>query len=443
MMNNPSDRIPEMSAATDNSVFFPIVGVGASVGGVEIFTQLFTHLPLNTGMAFLLIAHLDPEHESDLTQILTRVSELPVHAIVNNQKVDFDHVYVIPRDTSLSIEQGILKLGPRQKIRTPQRISELETELAGTREYAESIFATVREPLLILDAQLRVKRANNAFYRMFHVGPAETIGKFIYDLGQRQWDIPRLRELLGEILSHHTTLEDFQVDHRFDIHGVRKMQLNAGRVLDPQRQSDHIILAIEDITDRVRQATATAHLAAIVASSDDAIISKDLNGIITSWNRAAETLFGYTAEEVIGQPITVLIPAGHLEEESQILDQIRRGEVINHYETVRKRKNGSLIDISLTVSPLRDTAGLIIGASKIAHDITERKRVEAALRESHIKLLLHAKELHRFNSAAVGRELRMIELKKEINTLSEQLGRPAPYLLEFEDDQKNANSSTP
>jgi PAS domain S-box-containing protein len=132
-----------------------------------------------------------------------------------------------------------------------------------------------------------------------------------------------------------------------------------------------------DISDRKRADVHAQHLASIVESSDDAIISKDLNGIITSWNRGAECLFGYTGDEVIGKPVTILIPADRLDEEPEILARIRRGERIDHYDTVRRRKDGSLIDISLTVSPLRDAAGRIIGASKIARDISERKRAQA------------------------------------------------------------------
>jgi PAS domain S-box-containing protein len=115
-------------------------------------------------------------------------------------------------------------------------------------------------------------------------------------------------------------------------------------------------------------------LAAIVEFSDDAIVSKDLNGIITSWNRGAERLFGYSAAEAVGQPVSMLIPADRQDEEPKILGRIRRGERIDHYETVRRRKDGTPIDISLTVSPIRGLDGSIVGASKIARDITERRR---------------------------------------------------------------------
>jgi PAS domain S-box-containing protein len=131
-----------------------------------------------------------------------------------------------------------------------------------------------------------------------------------------------------------------------------------------------------DITDRKRNELSLQRLVAIVENSDDAIVSKDLNGIITSWNRGAERLFGYTADEAVGESVTMLIPPEHLDEEPTILERISRGERIDHYETVRQRKDGTRINISLTVSPLKNAAGKVIGASKIARDITERKRHE-------------------------------------------------------------------
>jgi PAS domain S-box-containing protein len=128
-----------------------------------------------------------------------------------------------------------------------------------------------------------------------------------------------------------------------------------------------------------RAEDAKFRLAAIVESSDDAIISKRLDGVITSWNAGAERLFGYTAQEAVGRPIMMLMPPERVNEEAAILDRIRRGERIEHYETVRRRKDGVLLDISLTVSPITDAAGKIVGASKIARDISGRKRTEEAL----------------------------------------------------------------
>jgi PAS domain S-box-containing protein len=127
-------------------------------------------------------------------------------------------------------------------------------------------------------------------------------------------------------------------------------------------------------------------LVSIVESSDDAIISKDLDGVIQTWNAAAERIFGYTAEEAVGQPVTMLIPVEMQDEEPGILARLRRGERIHHYETIRRRKDGSLINISLTVSPMRDGSGRIVGASKIARDITDRKEAQLKLQESERRL---------------------------------------------------------
>ena len=137
-----------------------------------------------------------------------------------------------------------------------------------------------------------------------------------------------------------------------------------------------------DITDRKQAENAMAHLAAIVASSDDAIISKNLDGIIQSWNKSAEHMFGYTAEEAVGKHITLIIPEDRLDEEKNILARLRGGEKIDHFETVRRRKDGSTLDLSLTISPVKDSAGRVIGASKVARDITHLKQIERALRDS-------------------------------------------------------------
>jgi PAS domain S-box-containing protein len=134
-----------------------------------------------------------------------------------------------------------------------------------------------------------------------------------------------------------------------------------------------------DMTEWKRAEGTVQHFAAIVESSADAIISKDVNGIITSWNRGAERIFGYLAEEMIGKSIKTLIPADLQSEEDTIIERIRAGHHIEHYETVRQRKYGGLVDISLTISPIKDAQGNTVGASKIARDITDRKRDEAQI----------------------------------------------------------------
>ncbi len=157
--------------------------------------------------------------------------------------------------------------------------------------------------------------------------------------------------------------------------------------------------------DRRRSTGADQWLATIVETSDDAIISKDLNGTILTWNQGAERIFGYTAEEVVGKLVTILMPPERFNEEPAILARLRRGEPIDHYQTVRRRKNGTLIDISLTVSPVRGRTGRIIGASKIARDISDQKHAEAMLRDNERRLqeLLAAIPAAIYTTDATGR----------------------------------------
>lgn len=169
---------------------------------------------------------------------------------------------------------------------------------------------------------------------------------------------------------------------------VRRHALDADEEWQLSTLADQAAIALQNArlfeiesaeTKRLRDATEIArrHLASIVESSDDAIISKDLNGIIQSWNEGASRLFGYSADEVIGQSITILLPPDRLSEESLIIARICNGDPVDHFETVRRRKDGSLIDVSLTISPIKNQEGQVIGASKIARDITERKKTEA------------------------------------------------------------------
>ena len=166
-----------------------------------------------------------------------------------------------------------------------------------------------------------------------------------------------------------------------------------------------------DVSDLHQAQRAEAHLAAIVMSSEDAIISKNLQGSVKSWNGAAEQLFGYTAEEMIGQPVNRLIPPNRHDEEPDILEQIGRGKSIKHYETIRRRKDGSDVPVSLTVSPLIDHHGKIIGASKIARNITEQKRAEEALRERD-------RSLTTINDALKKQTIALAESNKELEGFS-------------------------
>ncbi|MDI1312281.1 chemotaxis protein CheB [Prosthecobacter sp.] len=251
-------------------------------------------------------------------------------------------------------------------------------ELQEARDYAEDIVACVRVPLLVLTKELRIRTASRAFYECFKATPSTTLGRLIYDINDHQWDIPELRRLLEKVLPLESVIDHFEVRHTFEVLGSRVMQMRACR-LPNTRNEPLIVVSVEDITERVEAEDAANRLAAIVSSSDDAIMSKDLNGIITTWNAGAERLFGYAAAEVIGQPVTLFIPAERQAEEAHILGHIRSGEPVEHFETLRLRKDGRLIDVSLTISPIRDSTGRVVGASKIARDITGRRLLENAL----------------------------------------------------------------
>jgi PAS domain S-box-containing protein len=172
--------------------------------------------------------------------------------------------------------------------------------------------------------------------------------------------------------------------------GVRLFRISFEPVCDPSGKVIHIIPTARNITERTHTETAERLLAAVVESSADGIITKNVEGIVTSWNRAAEGIFGYSAAEMIGRPLSVIAPRDRPDEMPALLARIRRGERVNSFETQRRTKDGRLIDISVTISPLHDGMGRIVGASKIVRDISDRKRIEKTLRENAEQLRLIA-----------------------------------------------------
>ena len=251
------------------------------------------------------------------------------------------------------------------------------TERKRNEEFEQQLVTIVEssdDAILSEDLDGIIRTWNPGAKRLFGYTAEEVIGKPItlvipMDRHDEESDIlSRIRR--GECIDHYETVRQRKDGSLIEISVTASPIKNAeGRIIGASKIA-------RDITERKRTEQVMRRLASVIESSDDAIVSKDLDGIIRTWNPGAERLFGYTAEEVIGKPITLLIPMDRHGEETDILSRIRRGECIDHYETVRRRKDGSLIEISVTASPLKNAEGRIIGASKIARDITARRRAQ-------------------------------------------------------------------
>jgi PAS domain S-box-containing protein len=261
---------------------------------------------------------------------------------------------------------------------TDRKIAEIEAN-----EQFRAIVETTQECVKIIAADGTLLFMNAPGLAMVGAASAEAvIGQNVYDIIAPE-DRDRFREF-NERICHGE-----KASLQFDIAGLkgarRHMETHAAPLQHVDGTTVHLAIT-HDITERKRAERGALRLSAIVDSSDDAIISKDLNGVITSWNQSAERIFGYSAAEAIGQPVAgLLIPPDRLDEEPKILARLRSGERVDHFETVRRRKDGALLDISLTVSPVKDAEGGIIGASKIARDISESKRIQAALLASEAR----------------------------------------------------------
>ena len=249
--------------------------------------------------------------------------------------------------------------------------------LAGENEFFRSVLDVLPAAIYITDAAGRITYYNEAAAALWGHRP---------ELGDSEWfGSWKLFWPDGRPLPHDQCPMAVALAQRRPIRGVEAVgeRPDGSRVpflpfptpfFDASGVLVGAVNMLLDLSDRKRADEYERRLAAIVEGSDDAIVSKDLDGSVTSWNRGAEQLFGYTAAEIIGKSITLLIPEDRRDEETSILERIRRGEHIDHYETVRSRRDGSLVEVSLTVSPVRDAEGRIVGASKIVRDITVQQR---------------------------------------------------------------------
>ena len=336
------------------------------------------------GQTMLLI--IPPELQSEEAAILARLrqGERIDHYETVRRRKDGRHI-----DVSLTVSPvrdadgmiiGASKIARdiTERKQTKRAIAEAQSRLATTLE-------SIGDAVLATDLQSRVTYLNPIAEQLLGYATQQAIGRPLEDIFRIvnaetrqpvQCPVGRvLREGIIVGLANHTLLlrpdgSELPIDD------------SAAPIKDSDGQLLGVVLVFRDVSERYNAARQAALLSSIVASSDDAILSKDLTGTVTSWNRGAERIFGYTAEEMIGSSILRIIPPDRQAEEAAILSKLRRGERIEHYETVRRKKDGRLCDISLTVSPLTDDDGNVIGASKIARDITEQKRAQYALHES-------------------------------------------------------------
>jgi PAS domain S-box-containing protein len=282
-----------------------------------------------------------------------------------------------------------------------------EAALAESRQQLR--FVANHAPVLLAqcDSELRYKFVNQPYADFFGRRPADIVGR-------------QSREVLGEQAFSHAlpAMEQTLAGHRteFDLdlpntpRGPRAVRVAFEPEFDASGRAVGWVAAILDVTERKQADAELARLAAIVESSDDAVISITLEARITSWNGGAARTFGYNANEVLGQPITLIIPPELHGEEQQILARLKRGERIDHYETTRVTKDGRQIDISLTVSPVHDKAGKVVGASKMARDVTERKRAE-----EHVRFLMRELSHRTKNMMAVVQAIAWQTVRKSLD----------------------------
>jgi len=248
------------------------------------------------------------------------------------------------------------------------------------RFFLAAIVDSSDDPIISKDLNGIILAWNIAAQRVFGYQPEEILGQSILKLippelhHEEDEILSKLRE--GKRIDHYETIRVKKSGERFPVSvTISPVRDDTGRIIAASKVA-------RDLSDREKGKEIRFRLAAIVDSADDAIISKDLNGIVQTWNEGAHRMFGYGGEEMIGQPILRLIPQDLQYEEEEILQRLRRGDRIDHYETTRRRKNGETLEVSVTISPIRDESGRVIGASKIARDISDRKRIERLLVQS-------------------------------------------------------------
>ena len=334
---------------------------------------------------------LSPPRSVDATQRL--VHELGVYQI----EMEVQNTELRRVQQELENQQVELEMQNEELVRVQAELEISRSEIQNAREYAENIVETVRKPLVVLDVDLKILTANHSFYDTFKSAPEETIGNYIYEIGNRQWDIPQLRELFEDILPNDSVLNSYEVDRVFPGIGRKIILLNARQIFREKVGSHIILLAMEDITDRKKaeeeRLKAGALQRAIFNSANFSSIATDAEGVIQIFNVGAERMLGYTAAEVlnkitpadISDPQEVIARAEELSIELEtpitpgfdaLVFKARR-EIEDIYELTYIRKDGGRIPAVVSVTALRDDQDAIIGYLLIGTDNTARKQVDA------------------------------------------------------------------
>lgn len=338
-------------------------------------TRMFGYTPQEMiGQSVLLLVPPDMHHE-ELANLERLRQGLPVEKYETQrlrkggERVDISVAVAPIKDAEGRIIGSALTA---REIGAPQRENAARARLAAIVESSDNA-------MIAKDLNGVVTDWNGAAERMFGYTASEMIGRSILNIIpaelQREEAAILAKIRAGQRVEHYETQRLHKSGQRLEVElSLSPIRDSRGRVIGASKIA-------RDISERRRLDAARLMLAAIVESSDDAIVSKNLDGIITSWNAAAERLFGYKADEITGQSVMRLIPRELHYEEPRIIAKLRSGERIEHFETRRQRKDGTIFDVSLTVSPIKDAAGRVIGASKIVRDISDRRAAEAALIE--------------------------------------------------------------
>jgi PAS domain S-box-containing protein len=272
----------------------------------------------------------------------------------------------------------------------------------------------------LVDADFRIREVNPVALSVFGDIPGGVVGRELDEIMRILWRKEFADELVGifrrTLETGESHLEPESAEYRVDRGVTEYYEWRLNRIVLRDGRFG-VVCYLRDIGDRKRAEENSNLLASIVESSEDAIVSKNLDSIIMSWNRGAERLFGYTAAEAVGKSIFMLIPRDRLDEEPRILERLKRGERVEHFETIRVRKDGSLLNVSLTISPVKTADGRIVGASKVARDITERVRQRDALQQVNLALKRANEDLQQFAYSAshdLQEPLRMVAIYSEL-----------------------------